>query len=81
MVSSVGWLAAEVEMAEAITYEVPGIHCAHCEAAIKQEVGGVEGVERVEVDLEAKKVTVSGSALNDARLRAAIDEAGYDVAQ
>jgi hypothetical protein len=42
----VGCLAAEVEMAEAITYEVPGIHCAHCEAAIKQEVGGVEGVER-----------------------------------
>jgi copper chaperone CopZ len=49
-------------------------------AAIKQEVGGVEGVEGVEVDLDAKKVTVSGSALDDARVRPAIDEAGYDVA-
>ena len=67
-------------MAETITYEVPGVHCAHCEAAIQREVGGVEGVERVEVDLEAKKVIVNGSALDDARLRAAIDEAGYDVA-
>jgi copper chaperone CopZ len=67
-------------MAETISYEVPGVHCAHCEAAIKQEVGGVEGVERVEVDLDTKKVTVSGNALDDARLRAAIDEAGYDVA-
>jgi len=69
----------EVEMVETITYDVPGVHCAHCEAAIKQEVGGVEGVERVEVDLEAKTVSVSGSALDDARLRAAIDEAGYDA--
>ena len=67
-------------MAETVTYVVPGVHCAHCEAAIKQEVGGVEGVERVEVDLDAKRVTVSGSALDDVRLRAAIDEAGYDVA-
>jgi copper chaperone CopZ len=67
-------------MVETITYEVPGVHCAHCEAAIKQEVGGVEGVEAVVVDLDAKRVTVSGSALDDARLRAAIDEAGYDVA-
>ncbi len=66
-------------MVETITYDVPGVHCAHCEAAIKQEVGGVEGVERVEVDLEAKTVSVSGSALDDARLRAAIDEAGYDA--
>ena len=66
-------------MVETITYEVPGVHCAHCEAAIKQEVGGVEGVERVDVDLETKEVTVSGSALDDASLRAAIDEAGYDV--
>jgi copper chaperone len=67
-------------MAEAITYEVPGVHCAHCEAAIKEEVGAVEGVDQVEVDLEAKKVTITGSGLDDQTLRAAIDEAGYDVA-
>jgi copper chaperone CopZ len=66
-------------MAETMTYVVPGVHCAHCEAAIKQEVGGVEGVERVEVDLQGKKVMIRGSALDDARLRAAIDEAGYDA--
>jgi copper chaperone CopZ len=67
-------------MAETVTYAVPGVHCAHCEAAIKQEVGSVDGVERVEVDLEAKKVIVSGDALDDARLREAIDVAGFDVA-
>jgi copper chaperone len=66
-------------MPETITYCVPGVHCTHCDAAIKQEVGGVEGVEHVEVDLVTKQVIVSGSALDDASLRAAIDEAGYEV--
>lgn len=67
-------------MSEAITYEVPGIHCAHCEAAIKQEVGAVSGVDEVEVDLVTKRVTVRGEPLDDEQLRAAIDEAGYEVA-
>jgi copper chaperone CopZ len=67
-------------VSETLSYRVPGVHCAHCEAAINQEVAAVAGVERVEVDLVAKTVSVSGSALDDAQLRAAIDEAGYDVA-
>ena len=67
-------------MSGAIIYEVPGIHCAHCEAAIKQEVGAVEGVAEVEVDLASKRVTVRGEALDDEQLRAAIDDAGYAVA-
>ena len=67
-------------MDETITYTVPGIHCAHCESAIKQEVGAVAGVDRVDVDLEAKLVAVHGERLDDAALRTAIDDAGYDVA-
>ena len=67
-------------MSETFSYQVPDVHCAHCVAAISQAVGGVSGVEHVEIDLQAKTVTVSGSALDDDRLRAAIDEAGYDVA-
>jgi len=67
-------------MSETVSYTVPGIHCEHCEAAIKQEVGAVDGVESVEVDLQQKRVRVSGERLDDRRLRGAIDEAGYDVA-
>ena len=40
----------------------------------------VEGVESVVVELESKLVTVSGPALDDAALRAAIEEAGYEAA-
>ena len=63
-----------------ITYTVPGMHCGHCKAAVEGEVSHVDGVESVVVDLETKKVTVRGDALDDAAIRAAIDEAGYEAA-
>ena len=60
------------------TYAVPGVSCDHCKHAIESEVSTVDGVVVVDVDLEAKLVTVSGG--DDAAIRAAIDEAGYDIA-
>ena len=61
-------------------YVVPGMHCGHCEAAVTEEVSAVPGVESVDVDLETKRVEVHGSALDDAAIRAAIEEAGYEAA-
>lgn len=63
-----------------ITYSVPGISCDHCRVAIRSEVEQLDGVAAVAVDLDAKTVTVSGAALDDAAIRGAIDDAGYDVA-
>jgi copper chaperone len=65
---------------EQLTYSVPGISCGHCRAAITAEVLNVPGVTDVEVDLDAKRVTVAGAQLDDVAIRDAIDEAGYDVA-
>ena len=67
-------------MSETVSYTVPGMHCGHCERAVTEELSGVAGVESVDVDLETKLVTVVGSDLDDAQLRAAIDEAGYEAA-
>ena len=58
---------------------VPGISCDHCVRAITAEVSAVPGVESVEVRLEAKTVRVCGAA-DEAAVRAAIDEAGYEAA-
>ncbi|MFZ9015603.1 MAG: heavy-metal-associated domain-containing protein [Ilumatobacteraceae bacterium] len=63
-----------------ITFSVPGMTCGHCEAAVKAEVGVVPGVTGVAVDLDAKVVVVTGVSLDRAALVAAIDEAGFDVA-
>lgn len=60
------------------TYTVPGISCGHCKAAIESEVGALDGVESVVVDIDTKQVAVVGSASDDA-IRAAIVEAGYEA--
>jgi copper chaperone len=62
------------------TYVVPEMSCSHCEAAVSEAVSGVPGVESVTVDLESKRVEVCGGGFDDAAIRAAIDDAGYDVA-
>jgi copper chaperone len=62
-----------------IHYTVPAISCDHCVNAISGEVGKVSGVQTVTVDVNTKLVTVRGEELDDAALRAAIDEAGYDA--
>jgi copper chaperone len=67
-------------MSQIVTYRVPGMTCEHCRAAVSDELSAVGGVESVAVDLESKLVRVSGDPLDDAALRAAIDEAGYEVA-
>jgi copper chaperone len=61
------------------TYTVHGMSCQHCVVAVSEEVGQVAGVESVDVALETKQVTVRGRDLDDRALRAAIDEAGYEV--
>lgn len=61
------------------TYDIPGISCGHCKSAIEGAVATVPAVESVTVDIEARTATVVGDA-DDAAVRAAVDDAGYDVA-
>jgi copper chaperone len=61
------------------TYSVPTISCEHCKDAIETKVNKLPNVSLVEVDVATKVVKVEGDASDDA-VRAAIDEAGYDVA-
>jgi len=63
-----------------ITYTVPDMSCGHCKTAVSSQLQEVADVESVVVDLDAKLVTVRGSDLDDAALRAAIEEAGYEAA-
>ena len=61
-------------------YTVPGMSCGHCEQAVSSELRDVAGVQTVDVDLDSKRVVVRGEDLDDAVLKAAIQDAGYEAA-
>ncbi|MCX2970968.1 MULTISPECIES: heavy-metal-associated domain-containing protein [Streptomyces] len=68
-------------MADVTTaYQVSGMSCGHCEKAVGQEVGGLAGVTEVTVDAGSGRVVVSSAGpLDDEAVRAAVDEAGYEL--
>ncbi|HHV46144.1 MAG TPA: heavy-metal-associated domain-containing protein [Tissierellia bacterium] len=60
---------------------VEGMSCNHCVMAVTKALKEVNGVSNVNVDLGSKKVEVEGENLNDAKLKEAVEEAGYDVVE
>jgi copper chaperone CopZ len=68
-------------MAVTSTYTVTGMTCAHCVQAVTGEISTLPGVADVRIDLASGVVTVTSEApLTDEAVRAAVDEAGYDLA-
>jgi copper chaperone len=68
-------------MSVVATYSVTGMTCDHCVQAVSGEIAALPGVESVEIDLGRGAVTVSSAApLAEADVRAAVDEAGYELA-
>jgi copper chaperone CopZ len=68
-------------MAVTSTYTVTGMTCAHCVQAVTGEISTLPGVADVRVDLASGAVTVTSEApLAEVDVRAALDEAGYELA-
>lgn len=64
------------------TFNVTGMTCGHCVQAVTTELKKIDGVEDVAVDLDTGAVTVtSATELSDDTVRAAVDEAGYELAR
>ncbi len=62
------------------TVQVQGMTCEHCVAAVRGELSKLDGVSDVAIDLESGAVTIDSSGpLTDSDLRAAVDEAGYEL--
>jgi copper chaperone len=61
-------------------YSVKGMTCGHCVSAVSSEIGKLDGVDSVTVDLATGAVTVSSTAaLEPAAVAAAVEEAGYEI--
>lgn len=62
------------------TYHVKGMTCGHCVSAVSGEVSAIAGVSDVQVDLETGSVSVTADQpLSEDAVRAAVDEAGYEL--
>ena len=65
------------------TYLVSSMTCAHCVAAVTEEISRLDGVQNVAVDLvpggESTVTVTSAEPLSGAAVREAVDEAGYEI--
>jgi copper chaperone CopZ len=66
-------------MSEQVELVVPDMSCEHCRRAITEALTALPAVTSVQVNLETKRVAIEGEGLNDATLRAAIVDAGYEA--
>ena len=63
------------------TYTVTGMTCGHCVASVTEEVQEIPGIEDVDVVLETGSLTITSSEpVDEAAVRAAVEEAGYHLA-
>lgn len=63
------------------TYTVRGMTCGHCVASVTEEIREIPGVDAVDVTLESGAVTITSEhPLDAAAVRAAVEEAGYQLA-
>ncbi|MFF6997962.1 heavy-metal-associated domain-containing protein [Streptomyces sp. NPDC008313] len=64
----------------ATVYNVSGMTCGHCEATLTEEIGALDGVLAVDVDLGTGQVTVTtADEPDDAPLATVVDDAGYEI--
>ncbi|GGK47061.1 heavy-metal-associated domain-containing protein [Streptomyces flaveus] len=65
---------------QTVTYQVTGMSCAHCEGSVSNELSELPGVSSVKAVASTGEVTVVSTAPLDAdAVRAAIDEAGFEL--
>ncbi|MEV0222478.1 cation transporter [Streptomyces sp. NPDC050704] len=62
------------------TYAVAGMTCGHCKATLTTVIGELDGVTKVDVDLDTGRVTVdSATEPDDTLIAEVVDDAGYEL--
>lgn len=67
---------------DTVTLKITGMTCMGCVNSVKRVLQAVNGVDKVEVTLDPgqARVEYDPAAAGPAQLRAAIEDAGYEVA-
>ena len=64
-----------------VTVPVGGMHCQNCVNSVQKKLSAIPGIKDVRVDLGKGLVSVQGSSLDVAGIRAAIEELGFDAGE
>ncbi|MCT9076477.1 heavy-metal-associated domain-containing protein [Streptomyces fulvoviolaceus] len=75
-------MSAQTDTQGSVTavYKVSGMSCGHCEGSVSGEISEIAGVSSVKAVASTGEVTVvSEVALDEAAVRAAVDEAGFEL--
>jgi copper chaperone CopZ len=75
-------MTAQTDTQDSVTtvYKVSGMSCGHCEGSVSGEISGLPGVTSVKAVASTGEVTVVSTApLTDEAVRAAVDEAGFEL--
>ncbi|MFJ8658811.1 heavy-metal-associated domain-containing protein [Streptomyces sp. NPDC093795] len=73
-------MSAETKTELTTVYQVKGMTCGHCEGAVSGEISELPGVSSVTAVAATGQVTVvSAAPLDEEAVRAAVDEAGYEL--
>ncbi|MYX27173.1 copper-transporting ATPase [Streptomyces sp. SID8381] len=75
-------MTAQTETPETVTtvYKVSGMSCGHCEGSVSAEISELPGVSSVKAVASTGEITVvSAAPLEDEAVRAAVDEAGFEL--
>lgn len=62
-----------------IELQIEGMSCAGCGERLEAGLAGVDGVRSARADHEAGRVRVEATETDEAALRAAVEELGYEV--
>ncbi|MEU6220092.1 heavy-metal-associated domain-containing protein [Streptomyces sp. NPDC047022] len=75
-------MTAQIDAPGSVTavYKVSGMSCGHCEGSVSGEISELPGVSSVTAVASTGEVTVvSAAPLDDEAVRAAVDEAGFEL--
>jgi len=73
-------MTAETKTELTTAYQVKGMTCGPCEGAVTSEISEIDGVSSVKAVAATGQVTVvSAAPLDEEAVRAAVDEAGYEL--
>ena len=64
------------------TIMIEGMQCNHCKMSVEKALNSIEGIEKVEVDLDGKKAVIeSNKEIEDSKIKSVIEEAGFNVVE